>query len=202
MKFVSIDLETTGLDWENNQIIEFGAVLEDTNNILPMDELPTYHAYITHPGGNLFGNVFALNLNAGIIEKLKNKRDYEDTYNYIKIDELADDFLFWLHSQGFELKTKYEKTEREFKYTTINVAGKNFNGFDRNFLDRVDGFSNKIRMRTRVIDPATIMVNWKDDDTLPSLDECKQRAGIEGIVTHLAVDDAKDVVEVLRKSYV
>ena len=35
MRYISIDLETTGLDSENNQIIEFGAVLEDTNNILP-----------------------------------------------------------------------------------------------------------------------------------------------------------------------
>ncbi len=202
MIYISIDLETTGLDAENNQIIEFGAVLEDTNNIKPLSELPTYHAYVTHPGGNLTGNVFALNLNAGIIEKLKNQKDLEDQFNYVKVHNLADDFLYWLHSQGLEIKTNYEGTDKEYKSCTINVAGKNFNNFDRKFLDKVIGFNKKIRMRARVIDPAVLFVDWHNDDTLPSLDECKQKAGIDGIVTHLAVDDALDVVKCLRLSYV
>lgn len=200
MIYVSIDLETTGLDWENNQILEFGAVIEDTNNILPMDELPTYHCYVKHPGGNLFGNIFALNLNAGIIEKLKNEKLYKDQYNYLKVDELADDFLAWLQKQGMEIKENTYKGVTSYS-TTINVAGKNFNGFDRHFLDRVSGFSDKIRMRTRVIDPAVLYVDWNSDETLPSLDTCKQKAGISGVVTHLAVDDAKDVISVMRKFY-
>lgn len=201
MVYISIDLETTGLDWDNNQVIEFGAVLEDTNNILPLDQLPTYHAYIKHPGGNLFGNIFALNLNAGIIEKLKNERDYKDEYNYVKVDALADDFLSWLKVQGLEIKEKTWNDKATFS-CTINVAGKNFNGFDRHFLDRIPGFSDKIRMRTRVIDPAVLHVDWHNDDTLPSLDGCLQSAGVEGYVTHLAVDDAMDVIKVLRPSYV
>lgn len=200
MQYVSIDLETTGLDWENNQILEFGAVIEDTNNILPMDELPTYHAYIKHPGGNLFGNIFALNLNAGIIEKLKNEKLYKDQFNYLKVDELADDFLAWLQKQGMEIKENTYKGVTTYS-TTINVAGKNFNGFDRHFLDRVPGFSDKVRMRTRVIDPAVLYTDWNNDETLPSLDTCKQKAGIAGVVTHLAVDDAKDVISVMRKFY-
>lgn len=201
MKYLSIDLETTGLDWDNCQILEFGAVLEDTNNKIPLEELPTYHAYIKHPGGNVYGNMFALNLNAGIIEKLKNERDYKDQYNYVKIEDLADDFLFWLHSQNFELKAKYEGTDKEYKCTTINVAGKNFNGFDRHFLDRVPGFSKKIRMRTRVIDPAVLFTDWENDESLPSLNTCNSRIGHNVDVQHLAVDDAMDVVRLMRKVY-
>lgn len=201
MIYISIDLETSGLDENNHQILEFGAVVEDTNNVIPMDELPTYHAYITHPKNQIIGDIFALNLNAGIIEKLKNKKELKDKYNYVRIDELADDFLFWLHSQGFELKTKYEGTEKEYRCTTINVAGKNFDSFDRKFLDNVPDFSKKIRMRLRTLDPSILFVDWKNDDTLPTLDEAKQKAGISGAVTHLAVDDAKDVIELLRKSY-
>ena len=132
MRYLSIDLETTGLDHINHQIIEFGAVLEDTNNILPMNELPVYHAYIIPPKNQLYGDIYALNLNASIIEKLKNRKMLENTYNFVKPEDLADDFLFWLHSQGFEIKTNNEGTSDEYKYVeTLNVAGKNFNGFDK-----------------------------------------------------------------------
>lgn len=203
MRYLSIDLETTGLDSINHQIIEFGAVLEDTNNILPINELPVYHAYIIPPKNQLYGDIYALNLNASIIEKLKNRKMLENTYNFVKPEDLADDFLFWLHSQGFEIKTNNEGTSDEYKYVeTLNVAGKNFNGFDRAFLEKIPGFTKKIRMRQRVMDPAVLFVDWHNDECLPSLDECKVKAGIEGKVAHLAVDDAKDVIELLRKNYV
>ncbi len=201
MIYISIDLETTGLDAENNQILEFGAVLEDTNNILPLDKLPTYHAYIKHPRGNISGNIFALNLNAGIIANLKNEKDLKDQYNYVKVEDLADDFLAWCKIQGLEIKAKHHSSGTDYS-CTISVAGKNFAGFDRKFLDKVPDFSKKIRMRQRVIDPAILFVDWENDEALPSLDECKVKAGIDGVVTHLAVDDAMDVIKLLRKSYV
>jgi hypothetical protein len=56
-------------------------------------------------------------------------------------------------------------------------------------------------MRQRVIDPAILMVDWKNDESLPNLKVCKERADIEGIVTHNALEDAWDVIEVLRKFY-
>ena len=42
---------------------------------------------------------------------------------------------------------------------------------------------------------------WKNDDAAPGLGLCKERAGIEGIVTHNALEDAWDVIEILRKFY-
>lgn len=202
MIYLSIDLETAGLDWDTMPILEFGAVLEDTNNPLPIDELPRYHAYIKPKRGMITGDVFALDLNMEIISRLKNWRDLKDQYNFIWENELADEFLFWLHSNGVELKTKYEGTDKEFKCCTINVAGKNFNGFDRHFLEKVPGFNKKIRMRTRTIDPSILFVDWKEDDTLPSLDDAKEKAGLNGPVAHTAVEDAIDVIELLRKDYV
>ena len=200
MIYISMDLETTGLDAENCQILEVGAVLEDTNNILPLDELPTYHAYIKHPRGNISGNIFALNLNAGIIEKLKNEKEYKDKYNYIKVEDLADDFLAWCKIQGLEIKEKHHSNGTDFS-CTITVAGKNFAGFDRKFLDKVPGFSKKIRMRQRVLDPAILFTRWHEDDAPPSLDECNARIGHTVPVSHLAIDDAVDVVRLLRTKY-
>ena len=43
--------------------------------------------------------------------------------------------------------------------------------------------------------------DWNEDESLPSLIKCKERANIEGIVTHNALEDAWDVIELLRKHY-
>lgn len=201
MKYISIDLETTGLDPEKDQILEFGAVLEDSNNPLPLDQLPCYHAYIVPPGGRITGNVFAINLNAGIIEKLKNQKELEEQYNFVKLEDLAEGFLFWLSQQGFEMKTG-GSGDKEYKYSeTLTVAGKNFSGFDKMFLNNVPNFNKLIKIRHRVIDPACMFIDWKNDNAPPSLDECKVRAGMDGVVAHLAIDDAKDVIRLLRKFY-
>jgi len=200
MVYISIDLETTGLNPETCQILEFGAVLEDTNNIKPLDELPTYHAYIKHPGGNISGNIYALDLNKEIISNLKNEKDLKDKYNFIKVEDLADDFLAWCKIQGLEIKESTHKGGTNFS-CTINVAGKNFSGFDRKFLENVPDFTKKIRMRQRVIDPAILFIDWENDTSAPHLELCKQRANISGVVTHLAVDDAMDVIKLLRTQY-
>ena len=211
MKYVSIDLETTGLNPDNIyddvgnilspgcQILEFGAVLEDTNNIIPIDQLPFYHAYITQPNDIISGSVFAIHMNVGIIEKIKNKKILEDKFNFVGIDDLAQSFLFWLSKHGFEIKTS---SNGGYKYSeTITVAGKNFSGFDKMFLNKVPNFNKFIKIRHRVIDPSIFFIDWKKDNAPPSLDDCKIRAGIDGVVSHLAVDDAKDVIKLLRKSY-
>lgn len=202
MRYISIDLETTGLDPEKNQILEFGAVLEDTNNILPIEELPRYHAYVTHPGGNIFGNIFALNLNAGIIEKLKNQKELENQYNYVSIDDLAHDFMYWCFTQGFELKTMNEGRTNEYRTTeSLVIAGKNFSSFDKLFLNNVPRWNKHVKMKTRVLDPAILFIDWHNDAAPPSLDECKVKAGIEGVVTHTAIEDAIDVIKLLRTKY-
>jgi hypothetical protein len=46
-----------------------------------------------------------------------------------------------------------------------------------------------------------LYVDWKADSDVPNLDKCKERAGIKGAVTHNALEDAWDVIEVLRKKY-
>jgi len=46
MKYVSIDIEATGLDHTYCQMIEFGAVLDDLRHQRPLDELPQFHCYV------------------------------------------------------------------------------------------------------------------------------------------------------------
>lgn len=190
MIYVSIDLETTGLDPINNQILEFGAVIEDTNNILPIHELPSFQVYIDN-GNLIHGNPFALQMNATILKRIAT---FEDGYVYTEPKYLGELFHKFLKDNGFplELNSKIK----------INVAGKNFGAFDLNFLNNCENFNNYISISHRIIDPAMLYVNWKEDKSLPNLTECKARANLNGEVTHNAVEDAIDVINTLRLFYV
>jgi hypothetical protein len=73
MRYVSIDIETTGIDRDWCDIIEFGAILEDTENQLPYEEIPKFHRYLKPPRQEGYrGEIFALNMHAknGILEEL------------------------------------------------------------------------------------------------------------------------------------
>ena len=49
MKYVSIDIETTGLNPDTCNTLEFGAVLEDTVNWKLLEELPTFRRVLRPP---------------------------------------------------------------------------------------------------------------------------------------------------------
>jgi hypothetical protein len=97
------------------------------------------------------------------------------------------------------------KSEEEFDLIVLTPAGKNFSTFDKNFIDPllsdISRSGEIIKFRSRVLDPAILYVDWVNDDSLPSLSTCKERAGLDPLVTHDALDDAWDVIELLRKNY-
>ena len=182
MKILSIDIETTGLDFGVCQILSFGAVIENTTENTNINDLPHYYKRLT--SNNYNGEIYALNLNKELLtEILENK----DGLN-IHIDNFVDDFKSWL----YQYYTVDEK---------INVAGKNYSGFDKRFLELLDGWDT-IKFSHKVIDPAMLYVNLTTDKDLPSLDECLKRAGLtDRVVTHNALQDAKDVIEVIRANW-
>lgn len=65
-KYISIDIETTGLDPENDQILEFAAVVwKDYGPIL---EQPYFHRVIYHD--RVSGSPMAMSMNAKLLEKI------------------------------------------------------------------------------------------------------------------------------------
>lgn len=68
-------------------------------------------------------------------------------------------------------------------------------------LEKLPWFKKLIKIRQRIIDPAILFCDWKNDETLPNLQECKNRGKIGGVVTHNALEDAWDVIELLRTKY-
>jgi hypothetical protein len=224
MKYLSIDIETTGLDPAVNQILSVAAIFEDTEKKLSWDEIPKFHIGILRR--QLTGSPRAINMNAKLIEWmgrwLEPKGDLdrfnvsqESEIEWIEEEEVAKKFYRFLYDCGLgEFNPlnaggyaetvdgkMYPAFNNGIKPITINVAGKNFGTFDKNFLEILPWWKKLIRVRQRIIDPAVMFTNWKEDDALPGLDKCKERAQLHGLVTHNALEDAWDVIELLRKHY-
>jgi DNA polymerase III epsilon subunit-like protein len=197
MKYVSIDIETTGLDPQKCQILQIGAVIEDTNRVIPLDQLAKFNCIVEHQ--EYVGQPTALAMNAKILKVLGDMErlvDKEERVNYRKVNNIvpvgmvAQSFSMWLIANGFKAT--------ETGAVKINAAGKNFATFDKLFLQNIIGWTSKIQMRQRIIDPAILFVDWINDDSLPNLNSCIRRAGLDGEVSHDALDDAIDVIRVIR----
>lgn len=224
MRYISIDIETTGLDPETCQILSIGAVIEDTLNPIPFDELPTFHAVIKRE--NVSGSLFALNMNRDLIQTMvqySTAQDQDEKNDIVNMtgmqfyheDEVVEALFQFCYDNGLvevdpDFLNKHIKIvngkpypilSSNMKKTYLNCAGKNFAGFDKKFLERLPRWKQVFSIRSRVLDPGILFVDWINDESIPSLGECKKRAGIEGVVTHSAVEDAMDVVMLLRQCY-
>ena len=221
MVYCSIDIETSGLDHEKHKVLSIGAIIEDTETKLPYDECPKFNAIVLQ--NEIVGSPRAITMNKQIISMIGDYLEGDDEvrhnfnthtdYSFFKEDEVVKEFYWWLEKNGYyqgnngggyvELKDGYMRPiiNSNTKPITLNVAGKNFGTFDKLFLQELPWWQKLIRTRQRVLDPAILMVDWKKDISLPNLTTCKERAGIEGVVTHNALEDAWDVIEVLRKFY-
>ena len=198
MKYISIDLETTGLDPQTCQILQIGAIIEDTNDVKPISELPTFNCVIEHP--HYTGSAYAFNMNMNLIEIIagmekiprEERGDYRKKHNILTPQMVATAFANWAAFNGCEV---------DGDRVIINAAGKNFAAFDKVWLETlIPTWNTKVKIRNRIIDPAVLVTDWKNDQSLPGLGKCKERIGLENHVTHDGLDDAIDVVEVIRKA--
>lgn len=189
MKYVSIDIETTGRNPQKHQMIEFGAVVEDM--VSPMSSLPTFHRYIVHyeyvcePG--------AVSMNKEIFDILAQydhkKPMNEQKYPFVDVNYFFSEFIFWLYQHGVVSNTDNPES--------FTVAGKNFIGFDYQFMRKIL-YGSKFRVKYRSLDPAILYWNPGSDEELPDLQECVNRAGFSDTVTHTAVEDAMLVLKLIR----
>lgn len=186
LKYISIDIETLGLDWNTCDMIEFGAVIDDL--MTPLEECPRFHCYL--PKELYRGQPYAMSMHATILRRIAVR---EEGWSYIPAEYLGESFANWLVSNGYE-RDQYDKI-------SINAAGKNFGSFDNNFLNLCPAFNDHIRVAHRVVDPAMLYLDPKTDKKLPDSKTCLQRAGVDKPVAHTAVEDALDVCYLLRKKW-
>ncbi len=197
MKFMSLDIETTGLNPLADPVLEVGAIAVDTNT--KPSSWPTFHVVINHR--RIQGDIYAINLNARLFEIIK---EYQEDPNgseieVIKPEDFLQKFLQFVKKAGYKSKNEHY---------TLTLAGKNVMNFDVPFLqEHMNKYCNTnfgaiadtdtgdpIRFRKRAIDPALLYVNFMTDENLPSMSDCKKRAFLPEVVTHNALEDAWDVV--------
>lgn len=186
--YVSIDLETTGLDEDYCQVLEFGAVIDDWHT--PIDQLPRFRRYIRpydkiNGQAYIYGQPYALALNAEIIGKLASNDPAIDAESCTE-EKLGFYFAAWLK-------------EHDVDPLHVIAAGKNFTGFDLQFLKQVHGFSEHVHFKHRAIDPAIFYWRPNIDTVLPSLKVCLERANFDSLVAHTAVEDCIDVIKLVRR---
>lgn len=180
--FVSMDIETTGLDPDYCQVLEFGAVIDDLAK--PREDRKTFHCFVLHD--RIAGEPYALQMNHEILRILSDPKKHPQ-YTFLKPHELAYQLKLWL-----------ERNTPESKSHT--PSGKNFAGFDWRFLRRLNGWQDNIRLRHRYIDPAELWWNPDEDGTvLPDSDTCVKRAGMNKSTAHRALADAIDTCELVRR---
>ena len=193
MRYVSLDLETSGSDPLRHQVLELAAVVEDTRRTAttPLEELPSFRRALRHP--EICGTAGALALNARLLEELADKTNAEapDICGPEEVLPLLREFLL---ANGF----KPDKKDR----VSFTIAGKNVGVFDLLFLRQLPGWGTLVRAEPAVLDPAAFYLNWHKDSRLPSMLICQARSGVtEPHVAHEALADALEVVRLLRPFY-
>ncbi len=202
MLFLSIDIETTGLDKDRDQILHVAAVLEDTETrpLPPVEELPFFERALKHD--RITGNVHALTMNADLIRAMSTSAGEHVFHNGRDVPLLEGSnwwtyFIMWLDEQF--------PREALVQHPKITVAGKNAAGFDLPFILSALGESLDGMFHHRVVDPGSVAMGrhpewWGELDTLPGLNELRVRLDMPPAeYKHDALHDAWSVIDILRR---
>lgn len=221
MKLVSIDTETTGLDPATSELLELGIVVFDSKYLF--EPKASNSLRIVFCKEQIQGNVFAIDMNKELIAEIKeynNKfKNIEDgllisvtptlTTIYVNVTPVTDSDNFFSFTTRAALKkladevTKFLVDADAYENGKLNIAGKNFVGFDKAFISKFDDLKEVIinKARHRVLDVGSMYVDPQVDDCLPNLATCLKRAGFENTVPHNAVDDAILVIKVAQAAW-
>jgi oligoribonuclease len=193
MRYVSLDLETSGSDPLRHQVLELAAVVEDTRRTAttPLAELPAFRRALRYR--ELTGTPGALALNNRLLIELADKTK-ATAPDICPPEDVLPQLREFLLANGFKPDKK--------DCVSITLAGKNVGTFDLLFLRELPGWGTLVKAEPAVLDPAAFYLNWHKDSRLPSLLICQARYGdAEPHVAHEALADALEVVRLLRPFY-
>lgn len=189
--YLSVDIETTGLDPDGSQIIQFGAVYDDFHT--PLDKLPSINLICVDEDDCYTGGSFALNMNRDLMQKISEATEWARhnpalPAGFCYLGELVGLVKDWLIAEmGYNPDSD-----------KLVVAGKNYCNFDKLFLNELD-FESEINVHHRVIDVGSMFWDHSNHGFVPpGLKTCLKDAGVGGDVTHDALSDCLDVIKCIR----
>lgn len=178
--YLSIDIETTSLLPGEGHILEIGAVYDDLKS--PLEELKTFHYVCQYDDTEVIkGNVYALQMNVELLKEIAGLTKSAIPQDYPEV--IAKHWHVFLANlpEGKEGKK-------------IVVAGKNAAGFDIPWLKHHKFATSCFDFR--VLDPGSLY--FQEMGKVAGLSALKKHIGLEDEVTHRALDDAFDVVKLIR----
>lgn len=188
MRYVSIDVETTGMSADTNQLLEVGLVIEDTEKVGPVEELPWRRILIPYKEYQI--NTYCMRMHAKLFTELD-----EVCWDRLRIEgayrHAPKTYYSLVGSIEQTIKAWLVKHLGDKKYV---AAGKNFYGFDYKFLSP---WLKELKFHHRALDPCILYLE-SDDVVPPDLPTCCKRAGIPLQDHHTAVGDARTVIELIR----
>lgn len=192
MKYLSLDIETTGVDEQICQILQVSCIVEDTNLKLPFDELPKFNVYFKHKTYT-FDSATPVSMHHHLIKEVEKYGVNLSVFLIPPIDII--------HNHTKTRRNPFaEFIQDNFGEESVTLAGKNVISFDVRFLKHNKLLSG-IRFKHRAIDPSILYIDWKNDKSLPDSQTMFDRAELDTTVAHDAMDDAWQIIRCLRKFY-
>ena len=199
MRYVALDIETTGLDPDYCQILQVAAVVDDwpanrtshDGGELPIGRLPTFEAILRHEV--MHGEPIALTMNAELIETIGRCPVNEHTSVPISYRNRSVP-VFFVRAQLFEALRHF--LSAHLGKPPYVAAGRNVAGFDLQFFPE----DARRLFHYRLLDVSSMAMGarpalWQAD-RLPSCDKI-----IDHPAAHDALFDAWDVIRTVRKLY-
>lgn len=203
MKYLSFDIESFDIIPHPDNVISFAFVLADTEVNADPSTLPHIHVLLC--GAPHSTSDVALAMNAWLFAaRAIAKGTKPDYLRKLLPAESVDKALsakFTHQLKGGLASEECVALIKEFVATHFgkekaNLAGKNCAGFDVQFLP----LELKALFAARVLDPGSSLVR-ADDAKIPDQAECCRRVGINDTVTHDALGDARQVVEIFNRVF-
>ena len=194
--YVSLDLETTGVDIEKVEVLQIGAVLDD--GFSPVNELETMNVLVENPIISYAEN-YATGLNSWIFQELMKKHE-DRTYKTEKPGNAIVDLSGFL-VKGASLAYKHDETYSSWSRRKVQIAGKNPGSIDvpilKNWAKRNNAsqWLNDGLIDYRFIDVGNLYFALFGRN--PGLNEINKVTG-RSEVSHDALDDAMDVIYAVR----
>ena len=199
MKLISLDIETTGLDRDRDQILQLAMVAEDTadQGRVPLMDLPFWEGLVYYQ--RLEGSSIALHMNAEILEALAScDPEYIWDNSHKPRVELRGRMIQVYCGLQLALADAANWVKEHRASWMPTVVGKNVAGFDLSFLPS----SFQHLFHHRVVDVGSVALgacsSWWSEGQIPGLSQLYE-AGHEGNVVHDALFDARRVLGALRK---
>lgn len=202
MKYLSIDIETGGLDPEQHDLLELGIVAETGDPETAVEDLPSLRLLFPKYGEAYRLSIWAVENHMSLLKEMEHLK--------LRPDSQSPDtrVIRWLSRWD---QVKVEATDWRIDHSlggVRNLAGKNLGSFDIPFIEGALGCSMQdiVPHHRRILDPA-ILYSRPEDETLPTLGECRRRGEESGLLVplteeqkaaHTSLGDCREVIRLLR----